>query len=354
MTCKKQTQGLAARQSRRLRAPGVSLETRLRPFLSLERRARSSGRDGREATRFRSARRGSTAASSRIASNDTRVRAREKHLRDGASGGRSRRPRGRSLARARVRPRAVRAQREAHALDVRDREHVRPAADARALGEAQDGGEDQGRFDVTGSRWARAPPANATARCPRTRPPRPHRPPRRLPPRCLPRRARCLPARRSSPASRRRPRRRRARATSPRSSTPSTTTRTDVASIPADPGSSALAVAGSQTGVKAAFKKQHETSASLIPRLASKWPRPKWHAPWKLYRVISGTWGWVRSVHVDPRTSGSSPAPRTAPSRSGTSPGQLRLTLTGHIEQVTGLAVSDRHPYMFSCGLISR
>ena len=34
-----------------------------------------------------------------------------------------------------------------------------------------------------------------------------------------------------------------------------------------------------------------------------------------------------------------------------TASGQLRLTLTGHIEQVTGLAVSARHPYMFSCGL---
>lgn len=31
--------------------------------------------------------------------------------------------------------------------------------------------------------------------------------------------------------------------------------------------------------------------------------------------------------------------------------GQLKLTLTGHIEQVTGLAVSARHPYMFSCAL---
>ena len=31
--------------------------------------------------------------------------------------------------------------------------------------------------------------------------------------------------------------------------------------------------------------------------------------------------------------------------------GQLKLTLTGHIEQVTGLAVSARHPYMFSVGL---
>jgi WD40 repeat protein len=34
-----------------------------------------------------------------------------------------------------------------------------------------------------------------------------------------------------------------------------------------------------------------------------------------------------------------------------TASGQLKLTLTGHIEQVTGLAVSGRSPYMFSCGL---
>jgi pleiotropic regulator 1 len=34
-----------------------------------------------------------------------------------------------------------------------------------------------------------------------------------------------------------------------------------------------------------------------------------------------------------------------------TGTGQLKLTLTGHIEQVTGLAVSPRHPYMFSCSL---
>jgi pleiotropic regulator 1 len=105
-------------------------------------------------------------------------------------------------------------------------------------------------------------------------------------------------------------------------------------------------------GVHAAFKKRHETSAALIPRLASKWPRPKWHQPWKLYRVISGHMGWVRSVHVDPSNewfvTGS--ADRTIKVWDLAS-GQLRLTLTGHIEQVTGLAVSDRHPYMFSCGL---
>lgn len=29
--------------------------------------------------------------------------------------------------------------------------------------------------------------------------------------------------------------------------------------------------------------------------------------------------------------------------------GELKLSLTGHISTVRGLAVSDRHPYMFSC-----
>lgn len=28
--------------------------------------------------------------------------------------------------------------------------------------------------------------------------------------------------------------------------------------------------------------------------------KPKWHAPWKLYRVISGHLGWVRCCAVEP------------------------------------------------------
>lgn len=31
-------------------------------------------------------------------------------------------------------------------------------------------------------------------------------------------------------------------------------------------------------------------------------------------------------------------------------PDALKLTLTGHINAVRGLAISPRHPYMFSCG----
>ena len=29
-------------------------------------------------------------------------------------------------------------------------------------------------------------------------------------------------------------------------------------------------------------KKRYNYSAQIIPRLASKWPKPPWHAPWKL------------------------------------------------------------------------
>ncbi|VVA21404.1 Hypothetical predicted protein [Prunus dulcis] len=72
---------------------------------------------------------------------------------------------------------------------------------------------------------------------------------------------------------------------------------------------------------------RYSTSA-LMERIPSRWPRPVWHAPWKIYRVISGHLGWIWDV--------------------GT--GTLQLSLTGHIEQIRGLAVSSRHTYMFSAG----
>jgi pleiotropic regulator 1 len=30
--------------------------------------------------------------------------------------------------------------------------------------------------------------------------------------------------------------------------------------------------------------------------------------------------------------------------------GTLKITLTGHVNTVRALAISDRHPYLFSCG----
>ena len=44
-------------------------------------------------------------------------------------------------------------------------------------------------------------------------------------------------------------------------------------------------------------------STAVVPvhqRKALSLPKPKWHAPWKLYRVISGHLGWVRCVAVEP------------------------------------------------------
>ena len=49
-----------------------------------------------------------------------------------------------------------------------------------------------------------------------------------------------------------------------------------------------------------AVQQQNTPITSIIPRKAPSMPKPKWHAPWKLYRVISGHLGWVRCVTVEP------------------------------------------------------
>ena len=80
-------------------------------------------------------------------------------------------------------------------------------------------------------------------------------------------------------------------------------------------------------------------------------PKPEWHAPWKLMRVVSGHLGWVRAIAVDPTNewfvTGS--ADRTIKVWDLAS-GVLKLTLTGHISTIRGLAVSPRSPYLFSAG----
>ncbi|KAI8825983.1 WD40-repeat-containing domain protein [Fimicolochytrium jonesii] len=94
-------------------------------------------------------------------------------------------------------------------------------------------------------------------------------------------------------------------------------------------------------------------SASALVRIREprKVPKPKWHAPWKLMRVIAGHLGWVRSVAVEPgnewfATGAGDRVIKIWDLASGT----LKLTLTGHISAVRGLAVSPRHPYLFSAG----
>lgn len=41
-------------------------------------------------------------------------------------------------------------------------------------------------------------------------------------------------------------------------------------------------------------RKEYVPSAQLAKRLPSAWPRPAWHAPWKMYRVVSGHLGCAR------------------------------------------------------------
>lgn len=93
------------------------------------------------------------------------------------------------------------------------------------------------------------------------------------------------------------------------------------------------------------------TSLMRMSEAMAAQPKPEWHKPWKLHKVISGHLGWVRSVAVEPNNkwfvTGS--GDRTIKIWDLAS-GQLRLTLTGHISTVRGLAVSPRHPYLFSCG----
>jgi pleiotropic regulator 1 len=79
--------------------------------------------------------------------------------------------------------------------------------------------------------------------------------------------------------------------------------------------------------------------------------KPTYHPPWKLVRVISGHLGWVRSAAVEP---GNQWFATGAGDRVikiwDLASGELKLSLTGHISTVRGLAVSPRHPYLFSCG----
>ncbi|KAL2889725.1 Pre-mRNA-splicing factor prp46 [Ceratocystis lukuohia] len=96
---------------------------------------------------------------------------------------------------------------------------------------------------------------------------------------------------------------------------------------------------------------QNHNTTSLSRAAALQAPKPDWHAPWKLMRVISGHLGWVRSLAVEPDNKwfASGAGDRTIKVWD-LATGGLRVTLTGHISTVRGLAVSPRHPYLFSCG----
>ncbi|CAJ0929612.1 unnamed protein product, partial [Mesorhabditis belari] len=96
---------------------------------------------------------------------------------------------------------------------------------------------------------------------------------------------------------------------------------------------------------------EDNTTKALLPSKAPMMIKPKWHAPWKLYRVISGHTGWVRAVDVEPgnewfATGGADRIIKIWDLASG----RLRLSLTGHISSVRAVKVSHRNPFLFSGG----
>ncbi|CAL4183359.1 unnamed protein product, partial [Meganyctiphanes norvegica] len=125
-----------------------------------------------------------------------------------------------------------------------------------------------------------------------------------------------------------------------------TLSRADITPTPTPPPQSMALVASGLAGTGASGS-QH----ALIPRRAPTMPRPKWHAPWKLARVISGHLGWVRCVAVEPANEWFATGSNDRVIKIwDLASGQLKLSLTGHVSAVRGLAVSPRHPYLFSCG----
>lgn len=118
--------------------------------------------------------------------------------------------------------------------------------------------------------------------------------------------------------------------------------------------SNMMALTASTNGssnVHAAHRQPSLLSQSLIKRKEARSVKPDYHPQWKLHRVLSGHLGWVRCVAVDP---GNDWFATGAGDRVikiwNLATGELRLSLTGHISTVRGLAVSNRHPYLFSCG----
>ncbi|KAI0990208.1 hypothetical protein GJ496_004113 [Pomphorhynchus laevis] len=98
-------------------------------------------------------------------------------------------------------------------------------------------------------------------------------------------------------------------------------------------------------------QKQSNSNTALTPRKPINLPRPQWHRPWKLYRVISGHLGWVRCVDVEP---GNEWFITGAADRMikiwDLATGHLKLSLTGHVSTVRGVAISEKQPYLFSAG----
>eukprot|EP00920_Eleutheroschizon_duboscqi_P028766 GHVT01069944.1.p1 GENE.GHVT01069944.1~~GHVT01069944.1.p1 ORF type:complete len:488 (-),score=76.57 GHVT01069944.1:1099-2562(-) len=115
---------------------------------------------------------------------------------------------------------------------------------------------------------------------------------------------------------------------------------------PAKPGEDAKqrAVAAGAVGSSTAL-------AHLTFQTTSSVPRPAWHPPWRLHRVVSGHQGWVQCVEVDKSNQWFATGSNDRLIKIwDLASCQLKLSLTGHINTVRDIKISERHPYLFSCG----
>lgn len=109
--------------------------------------------------------------------------------------------------------------------------------------------------------------------------------------------------------------------------------------VPLDPSKAKAAVGTGTTKTLSRFREP------------PKVPKPQWHAPWKLMRVVSGHTGWVRCIAVEPGNQWFATGSVDRVIKIwDLATGKLKLSLTGHISDVRGLAVSERSPYLFSVG----
>ncbi|SBT58367.1 pre-mRNA-splicing factor PRP46, putative [Plasmodium ovale wallikeri] len=79
--------------------------------------------------------------------------------------------------------------------------------------------------------------------------------------------------------------------------------------------------------------------------------KPRWHYPYKLYRVILGHSGWVNCVDVDISNEWFATGANDRLIKIwDLATCKLKLTLTGHINSVRDIKISKKNPYLFSCG----
>ncbi|KAJ9471440.1 Pre-mRNA-splicing factor prp46 [Diplonema papillatum] len=128
--------------------------------------------------------------------------------------------------------------------------------------------------------------------------------------------------------------------------------------LPEPTGAGQLVVHGSKDEAKKQQEKAAKKAVSVLPMTGAELralhdkaaPKPQWHAPWKLHRVIAGHVGWVHTVAVDHSNEWfiSAGADRTIKVWD-LATGVLKTTFTGHISAIRAVAISSRSPYMFSC-----